>query len=302
MDGWISLHRKIQDHWLWEDKPYSKGQAWIDLLMMANHQDNQALIGNTPVDIKRGSFITSEVKLSKRWGWGRKKVRTFLDVLEIEKMLAKKSTSKYTSITIENYELYQNQGTTKEQQWNNEGTAKEHQRNTNNNDNNDNKDNNLLFMYSENLKKVVKLLQENIGVIPPVLVDLVSEYSEVFDAEMFTEAVIIATNKKVRTIKYVLGILKQWQDNNILTKDDLEAFRVQRELERETKKQTKQKQYSSPVNKKTKFHNFEQRSSTYTADQLEEIANKKRQKHKNSVNGLAFLEKYKNGTNEEDLL
>jgi hypothetical protein len=41
--GWICLHRQIQDHWLWEDRPFSRGQAWIDLLMLANHEDKKMI-------------------------------------------------------------------------------------------------------------------------------------------------------------------------------------------------------------------------------------------------------------------
>lgn len=36
--GWIKLHRKITDHWLWEDKPFARGQAMIDLLILAGYQ------------------------------------------------------------------------------------------------------------------------------------------------------------------------------------------------------------------------------------------------------------------------
>ena len=40
MQGYIKIHRKIQECWLWQDK-FSKGQAWIDLLLRANHKDNK---------------------------------------------------------------------------------------------------------------------------------------------------------------------------------------------------------------------------------------------------------------------
>ena len=35
--GWISIHRKIQDNLIWNDKPFNRGAAWIDLLLLANH-------------------------------------------------------------------------------------------------------------------------------------------------------------------------------------------------------------------------------------------------------------------------
>lgn len=37
--GWIKLHRKITDHWLWEDKPFARGQAMIDLLILAGYNN-----------------------------------------------------------------------------------------------------------------------------------------------------------------------------------------------------------------------------------------------------------------------
>lgn len=75
--GWISVHRKIKDNWIWADKPFSKGQAWIDLLLMANHSDKKVVLGNEVILVERGSFITSEKKLMENWGWSKEKVRRF---------------------------------------------------------------------------------------------------------------------------------------------------------------------------------------------------------------------------------
>jgi hypothetical protein len=86
-DGWISLYRSIQDHWLWEEKPYDKARAWIDLLLLANHKDSRILLGNELINIKKGSFITSQKKLMNRWGWGAEKTRNFLKLLEAEGMI-----------------------------------------------------------------------------------------------------------------------------------------------------------------------------------------------------------------------
>ena len=115
MRGWISLHRQLQDHWLWKEKrKFSKAEAWIDLLLTANHKDNDVLMGNKLIKVKRGQLITSEVKLSKRWQWSRDKVRRFLDLLQSEGMLNKQSDRTKTTLTIENYELYQSSDTANE--------------------------------------------------------------------------------------------------------------------------------------------------------------------------------------------
>lgn len=92
--GWISIHRKIFDNWLWEEKPFSKGQAWIDLLLMANSSDRKFLLGNELIEVERGSKITSLRKLSERWGWSVKKVNNFLKLLESDGMLVAKETQK----------------------------------------------------------------------------------------------------------------------------------------------------------------------------------------------------------------
>ena len=137
LQGWISVHIQIQGHWLWADKPFSKGQAWIDMLMLANHEDKQILFVRKVVDFKAGSFITSEVKLAERWEWSRQKVRDFLDLLKAEKMIDKVSDNKKTTIFIENYAEYQDTCNSK---LDSEKTSEKQQKNTNNNDNNANKE------------------------------------------------------------------------------------------------------------------------------------------------------------------
>ncbi|MCR2043217.1 DnaD domain protein [Anaerosalibacter massiliensis] len=285
--GWIKLHRSIQEHWLFQEKrTFSKFEAWVDMIMMANHKDNKFLLGNELIKIKRGSFITSELKLMDRWNWSKTKVRNFLNLLESESMIIKVPDSKKTTIKIVKYELYQSeetiekpekdqQKTIEELEKNHEGTSKELRKNTNKNVKNDK---NNVCMYDENLKNIVRLLEENIGVIPPILIDEINEYSKIFDIKMFGEAIKIAAGNKSRNVPYVLGILRNWKDDNILTIDDLEALRREKEIEKQRKQQKHQyqnKQYNKP--KKTRFHNFEQRTDKYSADDLEAIAERKRE-------------------------
>ena len=109
--GWIKLHRKLLDCWIWQEKPFDKGRAWVDLLLLAMHSDKKMLIDNEITIIERGSFMTSVLKLSERWGWSRNKVTRFLDVLEREQMLNTERTPKGTLINIVKYENYQLQDT-----------------------------------------------------------------------------------------------------------------------------------------------------------------------------------------------
>lgn len=108
MQGWIKLHRKIQDHWIYQEKrKFSRFEAWIDLLMMVNHEDAKVILGNEIVEVKRGQRITSIRQLCDRWGWSNTKVTQFLKLLQSDGMATVKSDSKKTLITIENYDLYQ---------------------------------------------------------------------------------------------------------------------------------------------------------------------------------------------------
>ena len=110
--GWIKLHRKVLECWIWQDKPYDKARAWIDLLLLAMHKDKKMLVENEFMIISRGSFMTSILKLSERWGWSRNKVVKFLNVLEKEQMLNTKRTPRGTLVTIMKYEEYQLADTT----------------------------------------------------------------------------------------------------------------------------------------------------------------------------------------------
>ena len=141
-EGWFSVYRSIQDHWLWEDKPFSMGQAWIDLLLLANYEDNKAPYKDKIITFKKGTVNISIKEMSSRWGWSRKKTRRFLNLLENDEMVSLKVTTKGTTVTIANYVFYQGEGKTK-------GTTKEQPgyqlgyqlRNTTNNNNNINKKN-----------------------------------------------------------------------------------------------------------------------------------------------------------------
>lgn len=141
--GYVLINRQIEDNWIWNDRPFSKGQAWIDLILMANYKDKTVIIKGKVIEVKRGQLLRSIDYLVERWGWSRKKVRSFLtSTLEIQKMVTVEGTHQGMLITIEKYELYQTlghesgtlEGTV-------QGTLREHIQ-YNDNKYKDNKDNN----------------------------------------------------------------------------------------------------------------------------------------------------------------
>ena len=82
MEGFIPINRKLFEHWLWQDKPYAKGQAWIDLISLANFKDRKIPFKDGVTVLKRGEINSSLGTLAVRWGWSRMSVKRFLNVLE----------------------------------------------------------------------------------------------------------------------------------------------------------------------------------------------------------------------------
>ena len=110
MSGWIKLHRQIQECFLWRIKePFDKRSAWIDLLLLMEHQNKNLMIDGKIETIKRGSYMLSIEKLCDRWMWSRNKVKRYLDVLELEHMIVTRRTNKGTLVSVVNYCVYQNQ-------------------------------------------------------------------------------------------------------------------------------------------------------------------------------------------------
>ena len=93
-----------------QKRKFSKFEAWIDILLSVNHREGKVLIDYSVETVKRGEFITSEVKLANKWNWDRKTVRKFLTLLQQEEMILKSSTKRWTSITVINWDKYQLDG------------------------------------------------------------------------------------------------------------------------------------------------------------------------------------------------
>lgn len=142
--GWISLNRELMSHWVW-DCEFSAGQAWVDLLLYANHSHAKLMIKGQLIELSRGQQARSELTISKAWKWSRNKVRRFLKNLEKDGMIELKSGHLTTVITICNYDSFQSNDTTVETTKGQQSKQlKDNSRNTNNNVNNENNENNTL--------------------------------------------------------------------------------------------------------------------------------------------------------------
>lgn len=146
--GWVKIYRKIQDNPFWDEKPFTKGQAWIDLLLLSNHKDNFFFVRGIKVEVKRGQVGWSEVRLADKWGWSRTKLRGFLKHLENEGQIEQQKNNVSLLITIRNFEEYQG----KEQQKNSRKTAERQQKDTNKNEKNEKNEKKSIYGEFKNVK------------------------------------------------------------------------------------------------------------------------------------------------------
>lgn len=159
MAGWISLHRKIIDNPIYSNAFMLK--LWIHCLMKATHTEHNQLVGNQMVKLEKGQFVTGRNSLFEEYNRGAKKDEVISDRtlwrwlknFEEWQMLSIKSTTKYSVVTVVNWNEHQqhdqrvsNSRPASVQQMTNECPSDDQQVSTNNNVNNvnnDNKDTNI---------------------------------------------------------------------------------------------------------------------------------------------------------------
>lgn len=130
MEGWIKLHRGLVDNQLWRCEPFTRGQAWVDLLLLANFNHSYFFKRGVKIEVERGQVARSEVELADRWKWSRTKVRKFLNDLEKEQQIEQYKTNVTQLITVVNYNYYQEKEQQHGQQKDSRKTAEKQQKNT----------------------------------------------------------------------------------------------------------------------------------------------------------------------------
>ena len=114
MEGWIKIHRKFVN-WEWYDDINTK-TVFLHLLLSANYV-NKNWKG---IEIKRGQKITSLNNLAKETNLSIQEVRTSLKRLKSTHEITIETTNKYTLITIEKYNDYQDDNIKNNKQNNNQ--------------------------------------------------------------------------------------------------------------------------------------------------------------------------------------
>lgn len=186
--GFIMLYRSIQNNWIYPNhRKFTEFEAWLDLLLLANHTANKVKIDRTLIVVERGQHLTSMQKLGARWLWTKTETYNFARMLQRDGMILLKSSTKFTLITICNYDSYQAKKNAIKTPEGNEAETNEKRSGTNNNDNNEN-----------NVKN-----EKNI----PALKDFLT-YTEQQTRERFKGL------EKSLTLKYQSWVESGWKDGN----------------------------------------------------------------------------------------
>lgn len=107
MEGFIKLHRQITENKYWFAERFTKSQAWIDLLILANHKGKTFFVRGNEVELERGQLGYAITTLAKRWKWNERTVDKFLSMLQKDEMIHYRKSPITTIISIKNYDLYQ---------------------------------------------------------------------------------------------------------------------------------------------------------------------------------------------------
>lgn len=114
MHGWIKLHRKCLDSGILQNRKLWTFWTWC--LLKATHKEHTQVVGYQKVKLMPGQFIFGRKKASEELGMSEQMIRTALNSLKKSESLTIKTTNKYSVITIVNWDTYQvDQPTTNQQ-------------------------------------------------------------------------------------------------------------------------------------------------------------------------------------------
>ena len=104
--GDIKLNRSITEDPLYRREPFTKWQAWLDLILSACHEPGDMFVRGIKVKMKVGGVYKGAVELAERWKWSRGKVERYITYLSEEKRIVLQKSKVISSILIVGYERY----------------------------------------------------------------------------------------------------------------------------------------------------------------------------------------------------
>ena len=91
------------------------------------------------------------------------------------------------------------------------------------------------------------------------------------DIEVILSACSRAKNTSNPSISYINGIIEKWKKSDVKTLDDIKRLDDEYKMKLENKKTSSSNNQVYPKQVKTRFHNINQRTDKYTAEELEQL-------------------------------
>ena len=107
MKGKFVIDREFLTDGLWTSEQFTRGQAYVDLIGLANHSPNIIIKRGIQVELDRGDVGWSIVELAKRWRWSRDRVKRFFNQLESRQQIRQHKNPAFTKIAVSNYDEIQ---------------------------------------------------------------------------------------------------------------------------------------------------------------------------------------------------
>ena len=89
---------------MWLDEKFSRAQAWLDLISLANVRVSQKTYNYKPKTFRRGCLYRSNTNLAARWHWSTSKVGIFLKELQESQRIMVNGKGIDREIEILNYD------------------------------------------------------------------------------------------------------------------------------------------------------------------------------------------------------
>ena len=251
MNSWIKLYRKFVE-WEWYSDVNCK-VVFLHLLLTANHKVKRW----QGREIGVGEVVTGRNALAEDVGLTVQQVRTALKKLSDSGEIVVEHTNRFSLIKIVNFQKYQEKS--KNQPTNNQvrdleaqgfesgGTHKVNQQITNKQPTDNQQittpkeiknDRNIEYKIiddgayynniNNNIKapappsesgEVFKSYEQNIGVISPIVVDILKDRIQSQGAELVMLAITEAVKNNAKTIRYIEKVLNAWDNDGIKTAD-----------------------------------------------------------------------------------
>ena len=125
----------------------------------------------------------------------------------------------------------------------------------------------------KDLNLLLEICKQNNFVVDKNTINVLEAMRKFYKVDLIEKAIIEANFKGKHNLGYVNGILKNWTSSGqIILSSDIQA-----------PENMQDKNIINPKIRKNRFHNFEQRTTNYSADDLEAICAKIRQAHYDKI-------------------